>query len=73
MSEGLKFAYQQAHHGINENRQWHRKAALYSLNTIAINVMYIDRVELMHFHYITYGHAAAQETLPRGSYNLQFW
>ena len=30
---------------INENQQWHRKAALYSLNTIAINVMYIDRVK----------------------------
>ena len=26
----------------NKNQQWHRKAALYSLNTIAINVMYID-------------------------------
>ena len=30
---------------INENQQWHKKAALYSLNTIAINVMFIDRAE----------------------------
>ena len=27
------------------------KAALYSLNTIAINVMYIDRYKIMHIHY----------------------
>ena len=26
-------------------QQWHKKAALYSLHIIAINVMYIDRVE----------------------------
>ena len=49
LSEGLIFGYQLPHHGINENQQWHRKAALYSLNTIAINCnvmyMYIDRKE----------------------------
>ena len=45
LSEVLIFAYQLPHHRINENQQWHRKAALYSLNTIAINLMYIDKVE----------------------------
>ena len=45
LSEGLIFAYQLPHHRINENQHRHRKAALYSLITIAINVMYIDRVE----------------------------
>ena len=29
--------------------------------------------EIMHFHYITYGHALGQEPLPWGSSNLQFW
>ena len=33
------------HNRKNEVPQWHRKAALYSLNPIAINVMFIDRVE----------------------------
>ena len=37
--------FQQLHHRINKKQQWHRKAALQSLNTIAINVLYIDRVE----------------------------
>ena len=45
LSEGLIFAYQLPHNRIYENQQWHRKAALYSLNTVAINVMYIDNVE----------------------------
>ena len=26
----------------------------------------------MHFHYVTYGHAQGQETLPRGSGNLKW-
>ena len=30
-------------------------------------------IEIMHFHYMTYGHALAQEPLPKGSWNLQFW
>ena len=33
------------HYRINENQRWYRKAASLSLNTIAINVLYIDRVE----------------------------
>ena len=45
LSEGLIFVYQQPHHRINENQRWYRKAASLSLNTIAINVLYIDRVE----------------------------
>ena len=45
LSEGLIFVYQQPHHRINENKLWYRKAASSSLNTIAINVLYIDRVE----------------------------
>ena len=28
LSEGLIFAYQQPHHRINENQQWHMKTAL---------------------------------------------
>ena len=44
-TEGLIFAYQLPHHRINKNQLWRKKAALYSINTIAINVMYIDRVE----------------------------
>ena len=28
--------------------------------------------EIMHFHYMTYVHAPAQEPLPQGSWNLQF-
>ena len=44
-SEGLIFAYQQPHHRIHKNQQWQRKTALQSLNTIANNVLYIDRVE----------------------------
>ena len=35
LSEGL----------INKIRQWHRKAASQTLNTIEINVLYINRVE----------------------------
>ena len=35
LSKGFIFAYQLPHHRINENQQWHRKPALYSLNTIA--------------------------------------
>ena len=49
LSEELLFAYQQAHHRINKDQQWLRKAAIneYSLKTItiAINVLYIDKVE----------------------------
>ena len=45
LSMGLIFAYQLPHHRIDNKQQRHRKAALDSLNTIAINVMYIDRVE----------------------------
>ena len=45
LSKGLTFECQLPHHRINQNQQGHSKAALYSLNTIAINVMYIDRVE----------------------------
>ena len=45
LSEGFIFVYQQPHHRINENQRWYRKAALLSLNTIAINVLYIVRVE----------------------------
>ena len=45
LSEGLIFAYQLLHHRINENQQWDRKADKDSLNTIAMNVMFIDRVE----------------------------
>ena len=41
----LIFAYHLLHHRINKSPQWHRKAALHALNTIAINVMYIDRAE----------------------------
>ena len=44
LSEVLIFAYQLPYHRLHKNQQWHRKAALYSLNTISINVMYIDRV-----------------------------
>ena len=29
----------------NKNQQWHEKAALLSLNTIAINAFYIDSEE----------------------------
>ena len=44
-SEGLNFAYQLLfHHKRNKNIQWNRNTTLYSLNTIAINVMYFDRV-----------------------------
>ena len=39
------FAYPLPHHRINENNQCHRKAALYTFNTIAIIVMETDRVE----------------------------
>ena len=39
------FGNQLPHNRKNEVPQWHRKAALYSLNPIAINVMFIDRVE----------------------------
>ena len=44
-SEWFIFAYQLPHHRINEHQQWQWKAALYSLNTIAINVKYTDKVE----------------------------
>ena len=40
LSEVLIFANQLHHHKINKNQHWHRKAALYSLNTITINVNY---------------------------------
>ena len=30
-SEGLIFAYQQPHHRINKNQQWHRKAEKHPL------------------------------------------
>ena len=29
-----------------------------------------DFKEVMHFHYMTYGHTLAQEPLPWGSWNL---
>ena len=45
LSEEVIFAYQLPHHRINKNQQWQRKAALYPLNTIAINVRYNDREE----------------------------
>ena len=61
LSEGLIFVYQQPHHRIIE--RWYRKAALESFNTIAINVLYIDRVEAL---YNFYGHTLAQELLPGG-------
>ena len=49
-------------------QQWHRKAAPQSLNTIAINVLYIDKVEDDAFSlYDLYGQALAQEPIPRGS------
>ena len=41
MSEGSYLP----HHRINKIQQWHRKAASQSLNTVAINVLYIDKVE----------------------------
>ena len=37
------FAYQLPHHRMYKNQPWHRKAALTSFNTVAINMMYIDR------------------------------
>ena len=45
LSKGLIFVYHQPHHRINENLLWYRRAASKSLNTIAIDVLYIDRVE----------------------------
>ena len=50
LSEGFIFIYQHAgHHRINKDQQWLRKAAIneYSLKTItiAINVLYIDKVD----------------------------
>ena len=40
------FAYQHPNHKINKNQQWHRKQHYNPLiNTIAINVLYIERVE----------------------------
>ena len=59
LSEGLIFVkYQQPHHRINENQRWYRKAASKSLNTIAINVLYIDRLEDTTFSlYDLNGHA----------------
>ena len=42
LSERLVFANQLPYHKINENNSSIRKAASYTLNTIAINVMYID-------------------------------
>ena len=46
LSEGLIFAYQQTHNRINKTQQWQRKSTYqYCLNTIATNVLYIDRVE----------------------------
>ena len=49
-SEGLNFAYQLlSHHKRNENKQWNRNTTLYSLNTIAINVMYFDMFGSEHF------------------------
>ena len=44
LSKGLIFVYQHNHHRIHENQWWYRKAALLYLNTIAINVLYMDRV-----------------------------
>ena len=46
LSEGLIFVYQQSNHRINENQPWYRKAASKSFNTIAINVLYINRVKV---------------------------
>ena len=45
LSEGLIFAYLQTHHRKRKNQHWHRIAALKFLNTIAINVLYIDKAE----------------------------
>ena len=45
LSEGLIFVYQQPHYRINENQPWYSMVASLSLNTIAINVLFIDRVE----------------------------
>ena len=47
------------------------KTALESFNIIAINVLYIDRIEENAFsQYDFYSHALAQEPLLRGSYNF---
>ena len=61
------------HHRINKNQQWHRKAALFSFNTIAINMMCIDRVEYnAHSLYDLYGHALHKTPSPVSNeiYNL---
>ena len=42
LSEGFIFADQQTHHRININQQCPRETALLTLNTIAINVLYIE-------------------------------
>ena len=39
------YLHQPPHYRMKEKQQWHRKATLYSLNTIVTNVMYIDRVD----------------------------
>ena len=67
MSEGLIFVYQQLHLRINKNQPWYRKATSLSLNTKAINVLYIERVEdnTYSLNYL-YGRALTTEPLPRG-------
>ena len=48
LSKGFIFAYQLPHHRIN-NQQWHRKAALYSLNTIAPSLVITIHLVYMHW------------------------
>ena len=52
---------------MNKNQQWHRKTTLQSLNTIAVNVLYINRVDDNHIHYDDlYTHSQHKNTNPRG-------
>ena len=47
--------------------KWYKKTVLKSLNTIAINMLYIDGVKDNAY---LYGHAPAQDPLPQGSWNF---